>query len=73
MFVDFWETARWRAHGAMAKWLRQANIEMQSIAPREILMDYKFFDPQAIFALGVRGNRLGQKGNSNGSKERGTA
>ncbi|MGB8447876.1 MAG: hypothetical protein WCE32_26240, partial [Pseudolabrys sp.] len=42
LFVDFWETSRWRAHGAMANWLRQANIEMQSIAPREILMDYKF-------------------------------
>ena len=49
LFVDFWETSRWRAHGAMANWLRQANIEMQSIAPREILMDYKFFDPHAHF------------------------
>jgi hypothetical protein len=49
LFVDFWEVQRWRAHWAMTNWLRQANIEMQSIAPSEIMMDGKIFDPHAHF------------------------
>ena len=49
LFVDFWEVARWRAHWTMADWLRREKIEMQPIAPREILMDGKLFDPHAHF------------------------
>jgi hypothetical protein len=50
LFVDFWGVARWRAHWAMTDWLRREKIEMQPIAPSEILMDGKPFDPHAHFS-----------------------
>jgi hypothetical protein len=47
--VDFSEVSRWREHMFMTRWLHEANIEMQNIDPREILIDGRFFDPHAHF------------------------
>ena len=47
--VDFSEVSRWREHMVMTCWLREANIDIENISPREIILDGKIFDPHAHF------------------------
>jgi hypothetical protein len=50
LIVDFWQIKKWRDHGQLRNWIKEAGIKICAIYPDEIKIDQKLFGPDVHFS-----------------------